>query len=118
MSELVNWVPDTDSFPVRLVLVRHRLGWNAKEAALACGIAAQSWREWEAGRRPRDYEQVCKQIVAHTHCDLMWLMAGEPRSNGDSGQQSSPLGISPDKPVGLLVSPSKLPGVSQARMVA
>lgn len=73
------WVPETDSFAVRLVLVRHKMGWNAKEAALACGIKAQSWREWElSGRRPRDYEGICKQIAARTQCDLIWLMAGNP----------------------------------------
>ena len=74
-----HWVPATDSFAVRLVLVRHEMGWNAKEAALACGISPQSWREWElSGRRPRDYEGVCKQIAARTQCDLIWLMTGLP----------------------------------------
>jgi hypothetical protein len=53
------------------------MGWNAKEAAMACGISPQSWREWElAGRHPRDYENVCKQIAARTECDLVWLMTG------------------------------------------
>jgi transcriptional regulator with XRE-family HTH domain len=77
------WVPDTDHFAVRLVLVRHQMGWNAKEAALACGISPQSWREWElSGRRPRDYEGVCKQIAARTGCNLIWLMAGNPNPQG------------------------------------
>jgi len=74
-----NWVPETDSFAVRLVLIRNRMKWNAKEAALACGLPAQSWREWElSSRRPRDYEGVCKQIAARTQCDLIWLMTGHP----------------------------------------
>lgn len=56
------------------------MGWNAKEAALACGIKPQSWREWElSGRRPRDYEGVCKQIAARTQCDLIWLLVGDPK---------------------------------------
>ncbi|EFG75282.1 hypothetical protein HMPREF0591_4845 [Mycobacterium parascrofulaceum ATCC BAA-614] len=79
-AKRVPWIPDTDSFAARLVLVRHEMGWNAKEAALACGISPQSWREWElSGRRPRDYEGVCKQIAARTKCDLIWLMVGDPR---------------------------------------
>lgn len=65
-------------FAVRLMLIRHEMGWNAKEAALACGLPAQSWREWEiAGRRPRDYEGVCRQIAARTGCDFVWLMCGQ-----------------------------------------
>lgn len=72
-------MPSSDNFAVRLVLLRHEMRWNAKEAALACGISPQSWREWElSGRRPRDYEGVCKQIAARTKCDLIWLMAGSP----------------------------------------
>ena len=87
------WVPDRDSFPVRLLLVRHQMGWNLKEAAMACGIRAQSWREWElAGRRPRDYEGICKQIAARTECDLVWLMTGTPSLPGWSA--SKPVGLS------------------------
>ncbi len=76
---MAHWVPDVASFGTRLVLVRHQMGWNAKEAALACGISAQSWREWELfSRKPRDYEGVCRQIAARTQCDLIWLMTGDP----------------------------------------
>ncbi len=74
-----HWVPDTDAFSVRLVLIRHQMGWNAKEAAVACGISPQSWREWEIyGRKPRNYVGVCKQIAERTKCDLVWLMTGIP----------------------------------------
>lgn len=95
-THLDHWVPSTDGFGVRLVLLRHGMGWNAKEAAMACGIAAQNWREWEqSGRRPRDYEGVCKQIAERTRCDLIWLMTGTPSPEGsglllprlDSNQQ-------------------------------
>ncbi len=76
---MAHWVPDVASFGTRLVLVRHQMGWNAKEAALACGISPQSWRDWELfGRKPRDYEGVCKQIAERTQCDLIWLMTGDP----------------------------------------
>lgn len=74
-----NWVPRTGNFATRLVLVRHEMGWNVKEAALACGIKPQSWREWElSGRRPRDYEGICRQIAERTACNLIWLLAGDP----------------------------------------
>ena len=41
------WVPDTSTFGARLALVRQRMGWNLKEAALACQLPQGSWREWE-----------------------------------------------------------------------
>jgi transcriptional regulator with XRE-family HTH domain len=83
------WVPDVSDFATRLVLIRHHMGWNAKEAALACGISPQSWREWElSGRRPRDYEGVCKQIAARTKCDLIWLMTGDPNLLGGAAAAS------------------------------
>lgn len=78
-----HWVPDTDNFGCRLVLVRHEMGWNMKEAAISCGINPQSWREWElSGRRPHNYEGVCKQIAVRTGCNLMWLMIGDPNPTG------------------------------------
>ena len=51
MSTLRDWIPSTSDFAARLVLVRHQMGWNLKEAALACGVKAQSWREWELESR-------------------------------------------------------------------
>jgi transcriptional regulator with XRE-family HTH domain len=98
-THIDHWVPAIESFGVRLVLVRHQMGWNAKEAALACGIAAQNWREWEqSGRRPRDYEGICKQIAARTKCDLIWLMTGTPSTGWPGGQ---PIAADPNRlPVG------------------
>lgn len=56
---------------------------NVKEAALACGLPVQSWRNWERdGRLPRDYVNVCHQIAERTGVDLGWL-AGLPVSGGD-----------------------------------
>lgn len=73
----LDWVPDTEDFSARLALIRHYMRWNAKEAALACGIKPQSWREWEiGGRRPQDYQGVCKQVAEATGCDFVWLMTG------------------------------------------
>lgn len=95
-TQVTHWIPDVDNFAVRLVLVRHEMGWNAKEAALACGISPQSWREWEiSGRRPRDYEGICKQIAARTGCDLIWLMAGTPNPYDDGSGTGAPPGLEP-----------------------
>jgi transcriptional regulator with XRE-family HTH domain len=71
------WIPELN-FAARLALVRNNMGWNAKEAALACGLPAQSWRNWESGKRPQDYETVCQRISARTGVDVDWLLRGGP----------------------------------------
>lgn len=74
-----HWIPTADTFGARLAQIRHVMDWNAKEAALACGVAPQNWREWETSdRHPRNYEGICKQIAERTKCDLIWLMTGNP----------------------------------------
>lgn len=80
-AEVEDWVPAL-TFPARLAVVRNRMGWNAKEAALACGLPQQSWRNWEAGKRPHDYELVCKKIHERTRCNLGWLMGSRPETSG------------------------------------
>lgn len=83
------WIPQADTFGARLALIRHRLRWNAKEAALACDLPAQSWREWELrDRLPRDFERVCKKISARTGVNQIWLMTGlelGPTNDDDPG---------------------------------
>lgn len=70
------WVPNDSEFASRLALIRNRMGWNAKEAALACGLPAQSWRNWESGKRPHDYARVCQMIADRTGASLTWLALG------------------------------------------
>jgi hypothetical protein len=72
------WVPDATSFGARLALIRQRMEWgNVKEAALACGLPVESWRNWERdGRQPRDYMRVCQVIAEHTGVDVTWLAVG------------------------------------------
>lgn len=73
-QEAESWVPEL-TFGARLALVRHRMGWNIKEAATACGIRPQSWRGWELeGRTPHDQLSVGRQIADRTGVDLYWLL--------------------------------------------
>lgn len=78
------WVPDID-FAARLSLVRNKLAWNQKEAALACGFSQSSWRHWESGARPHAYLEVCEKIADRTGVSLAWLV-GLP-----TGEQDRPL---------------------------
>lgn len=84
-----DWVPDTSSFGARLALIRQRLGWNMKEAALACGFSQQSWRGWELrGSDPRGFADVARKISERTGVNEYWIMTGrqlEPRPSGPGG---------------------------------
>ena len=71
------WVP-VDTFGARLALIRQRMQWNVKEAAEACGLVDQSWRNWEDGMSPRKVHDVARQIAERTGCDYTWLVAGGP----------------------------------------
>lgn len=92
MTVQLDWIPRADDFASRLVLIRHEMGWNLKEAAIACGIRAQSWREWELKhRKPQDYEAVCQKIAQRSGCNLVWLMTGYEPPSPDGGGSESPL---------------------------
>lgn len=76
-AEPAGWVPALDTFAARLALVRQRMGWNIKEAALGCALPPSSWRGWElAGSRPHNYVEVCRAIASATGCDYRWLVDG------------------------------------------
>ena len=78
IAERRTWVPEL-TFAARLALVRHQMGWNIKEAALACGQPPQSWRGWEIqGRLPQDIVSVAQAISDRTGVDRDWLLFGGP----------------------------------------
>ncbi|HEX4432836.1 MAG TPA: helix-turn-helix transcriptional regulator [Frankiaceae bacterium] len=88
MSELLSegaaleppWTANDGTFGARLALIRQRMGWNAKEAALVCGLAPQSWRTWESGTMPHGsrYFEICAKIAAAANCDYGWLVDRRP----------------------------------------
>lgn len=77
-QEVKPWVPSTSSFGARLALLRQNIGWQTiKEAALACGINRQSWKNWEAGRGVAEMDHVCEKISSRTGVDHYWLVTGK-----------------------------------------
>lgn len=74
------WTPDHGSFGARLAAIRHKMGWNVKEAAIACGVPPQNWRNWEAGDEPRRLVTICMAIASRTNVDLDWLVYGPSRA--------------------------------------
>jgi hypothetical protein len=74
----LDWIPDTDTFGARLILVRQHMGWgNVKVAAVACGLPPESWRTWERdGVTPRQIVGVARRIALRTGCSFGWLLTG------------------------------------------
>jgi hypothetical protein len=99
-EEPLRWVPRVDSLGARLALVRHKMGWNIKEAALACGLPPGSWREWELhGRDPRGLERAAARISERTGCDEYWLMTGKtngPHPAGPNGGECAVRDLNPE----------------------
>lgn len=88
------FVPRTNTFGARLALIRWQMGWNMKEAALACGFSQQSWRGWELqGHDPRGFADVAERIAERTGVDEYWILTGkEPATptDPDDGGISTP----------------------------
>ena len=74
------WIPTDADFGSRLAAVRHRMGWNIKEAARECGLPAATWRLWEIdGALPRNIITIAMAISQRTGCDYLWLVHGPQR---------------------------------------
>lgn len=84
-------MPLGDSFAARLAMIRHEMGWNLKEAALACGFPPGSWREWELrGRDPRGLVEIAERIAERTGVDHYWLMTGRVSPGTPPDPQPAP----------------------------
>ena len=81
-----NWIPDVATFGARLALVRWRMGWNLKEAAVECNLTQNSWGNWENGSMPRNYIEVVNRIVLRTQVNKLWLMTGDGSPEGGVGR--------------------------------
>lgn len=90
------WTADDSSLGARLALVRHRMGWNVKEAAKECGVPAASWRSWEEGAQPRRLLDILRGIAERTGCDYMWLLMG-PRATSEQHPAPRPVELADDR---------------------
>lgn len=105
------FVPRTNTFGARLALIRWQMGWNMKEAALACGFSQQSWRGWELqGHDPRGFAEVAERIAQATGVDEYWILTGkEPAdpTDPDGGERTPKLKpVSERKPLDYKVGDS------------
>lgn len=76
-TDITEWVP-TDSWGLRLAMVRQVMGWNTSRAAEECGLKEATWRGWEAGVSPQRMERRARAIADRTGCSYTWLLAGGP----------------------------------------
>lgn len=75
------WTPSFDTFGARLAAIRQKLGWNVKEAAIACGLPPENWRRWEQENiEPRRLVTIAMAIATRTGVDLDWLVYGPDRA--------------------------------------
>ena len=58
-------------------------------SALITRSTASTWANWEAGKQPRNYLEVCQRISAATHVDLTWLLMGG--ADPDPTRKSRPI---------------------------
>lgn len=106
------WIPTDHEFGMRLAMVRRQMGWNMKQAAAECGIAAATWRLWEdQGASPHDLIAKGRKIAQRTGCDLSWLV-GLP-GNRESSNGWVPLADHPrdNRPKGRAERAGTGPGV-------
>lgn len=79
------WTPDTYSLAPRFALVRHRMGWNQKEASKECGLAESMWARIENGVVPRNLIDVIEKVVERTGVSREWLAFGPGQRPGGLG---------------------------------
>ena len=79
-----------DTLAIRLLVMRHELGWSQRQAAEETGVPFGVWQGMEAGRETRNLGQHIAAISERTGYRRDWLMWGGPFSGPDDGGPDSP----------------------------
>lgn len=102
------FTPSDSTFGARLALLRQHMRWgNVAKAATECGIPADSWRNWEEGRRPRDLTDVAHLISNRTRCDIDWLVWGPSKAQLIERADHTPSYVADDRRYAMLPSPRR-----------
>lgn len=81
------------------------MGWNVKEAALACGLSESNWRGWEMdGRLPHKLNEVAAKIAKTSGVSKYWLMDGEGQPSDYKAMGIRPVVRLSDRPRGRMDS--------------
>lgn len=72
------WVADDETFGARLAMIRQKMGWgNVAKAARECGVATDSWRNWETENvEPHRLQTIALAIATRAGCNYIWLCHG------------------------------------------
>ncbi len=99
LSDLPRRAP-RDTLAVRLLVVRHELGWSQREASDRTGVPFGTWQGMEQGRETRNLGDHIANIATATGYAREWLMWGgpleSPHADGGSGNElpsSSPISV-------------------------
>lgn len=71
----IGWIP-TDTFAIRLVLIRRQLGLTIRDAAELCGQHYATWSAWERGAQPNYYSETVQAISTALGVERDWLAWG------------------------------------------
>jgi transcriptional regulator with XRE-family HTH domain len=82
-----------DTLAIRLLAVRHELGWSQRDAAEHTGVPYGTWQGMESGRETRNLGEHIANIARVTGYRRDWLMWGgpmvsdsDPHPEGEAGQ--------------------------------
>ena len=62
----------TDSFALRLMLMRAELGLSIEEAAERCGLAMSTWATWERGTKPQRMDEKVRLNLTKDAAKAAW----------------------------------------------
>lgn len=75
-----------DTLALRLVAMRHELGYSQRKASEESGVPFGTWQGMEAGRKTRGLDEHIQKIATTLGYDRDWLMWGRtPEPNGPDG---------------------------------
>lgn len=65
-----------DTLALRLIILRHELGWSQRKACEVTGISFGIWQGMEQGRETRGLDRIVTCIASWTGYDRDWIMWG------------------------------------------
>ncbi len=79
-----------DTLAVRLLVLRHELGWSQREASTQTGVPFGVWQGMESGRETRNLGEHVAKIAERTGYRRDWLMWGGPLGTTEGPHPDEP----------------------------
>lgn len=78
---------------MRLLVLRHELGWSQRDAVAETGVPFGVWQGMEAGRETRNLGEHIAKIAKVTGYRREWLMWGGPLGSADEPEPDPDGGV-------------------------